>query len=64
MTLHGMTGSEVSKLALIREMALTDMATAKREASDWIMANKSRSVLRRMACNTIKGINAAPQVVR
>ncbi len=56
---HGMTKSEVEKVAKIRAMSHVDMAAAKREASKFIMANKRRTSIRRMGINVIRGINRA-----
>jgi len=55
---HSMTQGEQRHLVAIKEMAWQNLPVAKRWAAQWINANKRRRVIRRMACNTVKGLNA------
>jgi hypothetical protein len=55
---HGMTPGEMQRLNAIKDMAQHNLPVAKRWASEWINANKRRKIIRRMACNTVRGLHS------
>jgi hypothetical protein len=55
---HGMTEGELRRLLAIKEMVERNLPEAKRMASQWINAHKRRKVIRRMACNTVRGLHS------
>lgn len=58
--MNGLTQTELAKLAEIRRLARLNLSAAKRQAIQWINANKSRRVLRSNASRTVKNLYAFP----
>jgi hypothetical protein len=56
---NGLTERELRRLTAIKALARVDLTAAKRDATAWMREDGARRrVIRRMALNTVRSINA------
>lgn len=56
--MNGLNPYEIKTMDRLRRLVTTDRDQAKKQAAEWILANKRRIVIRRAGSRTIRGLHA------
>ena len=56
--MNGLNPYEIKTMDRLRRLVATDRDQAKKQAAEWILANKRRIVIRRAGSRTIRGLHA------